>query len=221
MKKIFLVTICLFVFSSLAEAKTTHIAYLVFDKMNILDFAGPREVFNEAARALELENSPDTLKFYTIGYPSKNITTVDGTQITADYLLSEAPAPDVLILPGGDIRTVVQAAEVIDWIKDNALKNKTIMSVCTGAYLIAQTGVLDGKSATTHHFAFDDFKKTFPKINLREDMRFVDEGNITTTAGVSAGIDGALHLTIRMYGKTIAEKAARAMEYDWNPKLQK
>lgn len=226
MKKLFLSLILSLILVPQIKAESSpdaklNVAFLVYDDMNILDYSGPREVFSQAARTMKSKGIKQEINAYTIGYPSLTIKAIEGTVIQADYTLDNSPQPDFLILPGGNITHISKDLKVIEWIKNIANTSKVTMSVCTGAALLAETGLLDGKEATTHHLFLASFKERYPRVKLRNDMRFVDEGSVMTTAGVSAGIDGALHLIIRYFGKDIALSAVSAMEYDWNPKLQK
>ena len=108
-------------------------------------------------------------------------------------------------------------SKVIEWIKKSSERAEVMMSVCTGAFLLVESGLLDGKEATTHWSAIESLKQQAPKTTVRENRRFVDNGKVVTAAGVSAGIDAALHVVDRLLGRDVAQKTARYMEYKWEP----
>lgn len=131
-----------------------------------------------------------------------------------EYDLKDCPVPDIIILPGGNVSPSVNNPEVISWIKTHALDLDALLSVCNGAHILQKTGLLDGKKATTHHSAIANLRRNSPTTEVLENTRWVDNGKIITTAGVSAGIDGALRVVERMYGMDAAKATARYMEYD-------
>lgn len=198
-----------------ANAKTVNVAILAFDEMNILDFAGPTEVFFDAGRALESLHKDTSVKVFSVGYPSKKVRTLEGPFITTDYKISDAPKADILILPGGAVMGVEKNPDLKAWIIKHSQNSKQIASVCTGAFFLAEAGLLDGKKATTHAIAIDLLRKKYPKIEVLEGVRYVDEGNILTTGGVSAGIDGSLFLVKRNFGEEVEDIVRRIMEYPY------
>ncbi|RZA02213.1 MAG: DJ-1/PfpI family protein [Proteobacteria bacterium] len=201
-----------------SSAKTTTIAFLVYDKMNVLDYAGPREVLSQVGFSLAEEKGGDKISAFTVGFPQKEIRAIEGTQIVADYGWGDAiPAADIIIVPGARDEDVPLDLRILVWLKEHAAANRQLMSVCTGAYFLGEAGLLNGKKATTHHLSFPRFKAQYPGVKLQEKVRYVEEKNILTTAGVSAGIDGAFHLAARLFGLARAEKVAELMEYRWVP----
>lgn len=122
----------------------------------------------------------------------------------------------MLVVPGGNPTAPLESTEVIAWIKSVSESTEVTMSVCTGAFILVKAGLLDGRQATTHWGQLARLRKAAPNIDVRDKVRFVDAGKIVTTAGVSAGIDGALHVVDRLSGRSTATWAASSMEYKWN-----
>ena len=207
----------LFVYTSLsAQAQsapvgdTTRVAILLFPGVELLDFAGPLEVFNHMESA----------KVYTVAAQSGPMTIMQRMlTVVPEYTLSTAPLPDVLVVPGGRMEEVMQDSSVVSWIRRTTSHRQLTMSVCTGTFLLGKAGLLDGKTITTHWAATQMLQQMTPKATVMEHTRFVDQGNLVTTAGVSAGIDGALRVVARLKGMEAAKQIARIMEYDkWDPK---
>ncbi|PRY24546.1 YHS domain-containing protein [Spirosoma oryzae] len=189
--------------------KPVKIAILLFPGVELLDFAGPLEVFNhmEGASVFTVASQIGPMKMM------QNMLTV-----TPDYTLNTVPQPDILVVPGGRMEDVMADTAVVNWIRRTTAGRQLTMSVCTGTYLLGQAGLLDGKTVTTHWAATDMLRQMMPKTTVKEHTRFVDAGSLVTTAGVSAGIDGALHVVARLRGQQAAQQIARLMEYDkWEP----
>jgi len=180
------------------------VAILLFEGVQIIDYTGPYEVFGEA-----------NFNVYTVAQSSAVLTTNMGMQVIPRYTFADAPQPDVLLTPGGNVNP--NNAEVIRWIQDVSKKAKYVMSVCNGAFWLAKAGLLDGQSATTVAGAIDTLKESYPKTRVVSDRRYVDNGKIITTAGLSSGIDGALYLVSKMRGLGFAQAVALGMEYNWDP----
>jgi transcriptional regulator GlxA family with amidase domain len=125
------------------------------------------------------------------------------------------PAIDLFIVPGGVVTAELKRDAIIEWIARTASRTTITASVCTGAFLLARAGLLRGKTITTHWEDIDDFRSMFPDIPVRGDQRWVDEGTIVTSAGISAGLDMSLHLVARLEGDELAVRTARQMDYDW------
>ena len=139
-----------------------------------------------------------------------------GLVVTPDFTFADHPAIDLLIIPGGVVSAELEKSEVIEWIKCTAAMTRLTASVCTGASLLAHAGLLSGKRATTHWADIDDLRATFPAVTVLEQHRWVDEGDIVTSAGISAGMDMSLHLVERFAGKELALKTARQMDFNWH-----
>jgi transcriptional regulator GlxA family with amidase domain len=198
---------------------TYTIGIYLFDDVEVLDFAGPFEVFSTATRVkARQEPQKDKLfEVFTIGYKPGWIKARGGLLVQPVYQCKEHPAIDVLIVPGGVIKTELQHREVIDWIQGIADLSVITASVCTGAFLLCEAGLLDGKSATTHWEDVPLMRSMFPQVNIIAEKRWVEAGRIVTSAGISAGIDMSLYLVSRLAGRELAVRTARQMEYDWAP----
>ena len=198
-----------------APKKPLKVAVLLYDDVNLLDASGPLEV-------IQMANSiaPGTYQTFTVA-PRRAPVVVEGgaLKMQPTYALGESPAPDILIVPGGSmaaLNALERNATLMRWISGRAATSRLTMSVCTGAFLLGKTGVLDGRRATTHWFTTEMFQRDFPRIKAMEGVRFVQDGKFVTTAGVSSGLDGALFLVEQTAGKRVAETTARALQYRRN-----
>jgi transcriptional regulator GlxA family with amidase domain len=186
------------------------VAFLMDDRATMIDFAGPWEAFQDAAVA----NVPG-FELYTVAPTRASIRSSGGMEIVPKYALVDAPQPKVVVIPaqaGGRQNTPTAAAKV-GWLRHVHDKADIVMSVCTGAFLLARTGLLDGLSATTHHDFYDQFASTYPKVRLVRGRRFVDNGKFVTAGGLTSGVDGALHVIARYYGIDAARVSAEYMEH--------
>jgi transcriptional regulator GlxA family with amidase domain len=183
------------------------VAILLFDDVELLDFAGPFEVFSVAGR----EGAFDV---QTVAETTDPILTRGGLTVTPDASLDATPKADVLVLPGGQgARTAMQREAVLNWVRAGAETAEIVLSVCTGAFILARAGLLGGCAATTHHSVLDRLAELAPDATVVDDQRFVDNGAIVTAAGISAGIDAGLHVVERLCGSAHAAATARHMEY--------
>ncbi|MGA0558834.1 DJ-1/PfpI family protein [Larkinella sp. VNQ87] len=190
------------------QGKKRNVAIFIHDGVEILDFAGPSEVFA----------STKGFNVYTVSLTKEPIISQGFVKITPTYSLTDCPKPDILVIPGGKTGPFLTNEPLIDWIKNTAPQTEITLSVCTGAGLLAKAGLLDGKQATTFHSYIETLQRATPKAEILANTRFVDNGQIITTAGVSAGIDGALHVVSKLMGQAVATQTARYMEYDkWKP----
>jgi putative intracellular protease/amidase len=180
------------------------VAILIFDGVQIIDYTGPYEVFGQAG-----------LQVFTAAVTAAPITTNMGMKVTPHYALDEAPAADVLLIPGGGVIATQQDPRVLKWIQERSKLAEYVISVCNGAYILAKTGLLDGLTATTTAGLIDGLATVAPKVNVVRDQRYVDNGKFITTAGLSSGIDGALYVVSKLFGKGQAQLTALGMEYDW------
>jgi transcriptional regulator GlxA family with amidase domain len=185
---------------------TIPVAFLMSNGAVMIDFAGPWEVFREAMVPGSQEHP---FRLYTVAESGRPIRASGGMQIIPDYTLANAPAPKIIVIPAQSD----PSPEVLQWIRSASKNTDVTMSVCTGAFILAQTGLLSGKSATTFHGAFKPFAAEFPNIHLKRGARFVEEGNLATSGGLSSGIDLALHVVERYFGREAAQKTAYNMEY--------
>ena len=182
------------------------VAFLVSDGAVVIDFAGPWEVFQDVMIPGRMDMP---FQLYTVSESTKPIQASGGMKIVPDYTLENAPAPKVLVIPAQS----APSEAVMAWVRKSAKTADVTMSVCTGAYLLAQTGLLAGKSATTHHGSYVDFARKYPDIQIKRGARFVEDGNLATAGGLSSGIDLALRVVERYYGREVATQAAFDMEY--------
>ena len=188
------------------EKDQIPVAFLISDHAVVIDFCGPWEVFQDV-NIPSREDAP--FRLYTVAESRKPIRTSSGMQIIPDYTIADAPAPKVIVIPAQS----PPSEAVLEWIRKSSKTTDVTMSVCTGAFVLAKTGLLDGKSATTYHGAFGKFAMTFPNIELKRGARFVENGNLATAGGLSSGIDLALRVVERYYGRDVAQKTAYNMEY--------
>jgi len=182
------------------------VAFLISDGAVVIDFCGPWEVFHDVTIAGK-EEMP--FRLYTVAETNKPIHTAGGMQIVPDYTIQNAPTPKVIVIPAQS----ASSPAVLDWIRKSSETTDVTMSVCTGAFVLAKTGLLNGKSATTYHGAFGRFATQFPNIQLKRGARFVENGNLATAGGLSSGIDLALRVVERYYGREVARKTAYDLEY--------
>jgi len=182
------------------------VAFLISDGAVIIDFCGPWEVFQDVMIPGR-EDMP--FRLYTVGETKKPIRTSGGMQIVPDYTIQNAPPPKVIVIPAQS----QPSPAVLEWITKSSKITDVTMSVCTGAFVLAKTGLLNGKSATTYHGAFERFVMQFPDVQLKRGARFVENGNLATAGGLSSGIDLALRVVERYYGREVAKKTAYNMEY--------
>ncbi|HEX4825857.1 MAG TPA: DJ-1/PfpI family protein [Candidatus Polarisedimenticolaceae bacterium] len=194
---------------------TRNVAVVLYDGVEILDFAGPLEVFGAAARFGSARQQP-AFNTYTVA-ATKDMLKSYRVKIQPEYSIDDAPKPDIIVIPGGNTGNLLDDPKFMAWLKASQPKAEITLTVCTGAFTVAKLGLLDGKQVTTFYGAIDDLRRDTPKAEVIDGRRFVDNGTIVTTAGVSAGIDGALHTVARLLGRNIADQTARYMEYHWTP----
>jgi transcriptional regulator GlxA family with amidase domain len=186
------------------------VVFLLFDDMELLDFAGPCEVFSVANEL----GGWSLFEIETASATGGRIRTVHGIVIQPDGALPGVHDTDILVIPGGrGTREVLKDSETITWVRTMAEKAELVLSVCTGSMVLAKAGLLDGLEATTHHTVFDEFEALAPKTKLLRSERFVDNGKVVTSAGISAGIDMSLHVIGRLFGRMSADATAAYMEY--------
>jgi len=194
------------------------VGILLFDEVEVLDFCGPFEVFS-AARPLEAEKQGDEHRLFrvlTIAEQERLITCRGGLLVQPHATIEQHPPLDILVVPGGQgTRRERHNQRLLDWIGEQDQHTQLTTSVCTGAFLLAERGLLNQRRATTHWGSIEWMRSIYPEIEMLADTRVVDEGHIVTSAGVSAGIDMSLHVVARLYGVEVARWTARRMEYDW------
>lgn len=186
-------------------------AILLFDEVEVLDFAGPFEVFSVTGR----RHGRQPFDVFTVAERGGPILARNGLSINPRYVFAGAPAPDILVVPGGyGTRREMKNPGLVDWVAATAHQAQFVLSVCTGALILGAAGLLDGLEATTHFLAFDELRAVAPSAQHRPGVRVVDNGRVILSAGVSAGIDMALHVVARLEGREVARETARYMEYE-------
>jgi transcriptional regulator GlxA family with amidase domain len=181
----------------------------LFDDVEVLDFAGPFEVFSVTNEL----NGERLLNIRTVSVSGLAVSAKNGLSVVPDLALENAGSADILVVPGGyGVRALLDDEMVTGWIRGIAEKAELVLSVCTGSMLLARSGLLDGFKATTHHSVKEEFAAMYPDIPLSGE-RFVDNGRVITSAGISAGIDMSLYVVERLYGAEIAARTAAYMEY--------
>jgi transcriptional regulator GlxA family with amidase domain len=190
-----------------------NVGIFLFDEVELLDFAGPYEVFSVTAEL----NNYQLFNVFTITKDGAGITSVNGLKVTPDFSLANHPPIDILIIPGGvGTKAEMGKQEVLAWIKQTYTNSKITMSVCSGARILGALGLLDGLEATTHHEVIPHLREIAPRTIICANKRFVDNGKIMTSGGISAGIDLSLHIVKKLYGDDIAAKTVKYLEYgDW------
>ncbi|UUZ94694.1 DJ-1/PfpI family protein [Paenibacillus sp. P25] len=194
------------------------VGILLFDEVEVLDFAGPFEVFSVTAYADQSPGgSPDEKPFLvkTVSENGQTVNARNGLKIVPDYSFEDAPDFDIVVVPGGwGTRKEIENERVIGWIRERNDQVQLMTSVCTGALLLAKAGLLHQKKATTHWGSYDWLENQFPDVKVQRNVKFVDEDRIVTSGGISAGINMSFHVVKRLLGKETAQRTARRMEYD-------
>lgn len=182
------------------------VGFLLSEGAVVIDFAGPWEVFeNVAVPGLK----PQAFKLFTVAESKLPIHASGGMTIVPDYTLASAPHPSILVIPAQN----EPSGAALDWIKQVAKSADLVMSVCTGAFILAKTGLLNGKSATTHHGAYAEFAMTYPDVHLERGARYVEVGNLASSGGLTSGIDLTLRVVERYFGRAVAQRTADSLEY--------
>jgi len=192
-----------------------RVGIVVFPDVEVLDFCGPFEVFSvtrldEAAR----RDEPSPFEVLLVAERAGTLTATGGLKVSPDHTLETCPPLDILVVPGGwGTRAEIKNTRLLAWIAERATQVETLTSVCTGSMLLGQAGLLDGRHATTHWRSLDRMRQSFPKVTVEDKQHVVEDGDVLTSAGISAGIDMALRVVARYHGEAIARNTARNMEY--------
>lgn len=187
-----------------------NIGIYIYDQAEVLDFAGPFEVFSTASRICPSE-PPFTV--FTVGETGKTITARGGLNVNPTYGVHNHPQIDVLIVAGGVYVDEIQKANVLAWIFTTAQNATITASVCTGVFLLAEAGTVTTQRVITHREDISDLQKSYPGLQVQIEKRWVEDGEVITSAGISAGIDMSLHLVSSLSGADLAEQTARQMEF--------
>ncbi|WP_391559676.1 DJ-1/PfpI family protein [Robertmurraya sp.] len=190
-----------------------NVGILLFNEVEVLDFAGPFEVFSITEFS---ETREKAFNVKTVSQHGGLIKSRNGLMVKPDFSFETAPLFDILIVPGGygAEKIEIHNSEVIKWIQEQSTKVELLTSVCTGAFLLAKAGLLDGRSATTHWMDINRLETEFPNIKVLRNTRYVDEGNIITSGGISSGIHMSFHVIRRLISEEIALNTAKRMEYE-------
>jgi transcriptional regulator GlxA family with amidase domain len=196
---------------------TLHVGIYVYPEVEVLDFAGPYEVFSTASRVFA-RGAPDAPPPFAVALVAESKEVVRaraGFAVVPHLAIGEEPQLDILVVPGGVQGPELEKPRVVDWIARQAAKARLTASVCTGAFLLAKAGLLDGLEVTTHWEDCADLARDFPRVAVREGLRWTEHERIMTSAGISAGIDMSLRVVARFAGAELAGRTARQMDYDW------
>jgi transcriptional regulator GlxA family with amidase domain len=192
-----------------------QVGLYLFDDVEVLDFAGPFEVLSTASRIIA-RRSPEiagTFRIATIGETTRPILARGGLSVNPQFTLEDHPPIDLLIVPGGIVEAELANPHLMDWLQKVHSQTQITASVCTGSFLLANAGLLDGLAATTHWEDIDDMAERFPKVDVQSAGEWIDTGRIVTAAGISAGIEMSFHLVSRLLGNDWVALTARQMEY--------
>jgi putative intracellular protease/amidase len=189
-----------------ADPKQTVVAILMFDGVQIIDYAAPYEVFAQAGFTI-----------YTVSKDGKAVRSAQGLRSEVDHDFESAPRAAIVVVPGGHVHDVQRDAATLAWIRKQATNSDHVLSICTGSFILGTSGLLDGQTATTFHTALDSMQREFPRTKIVRDRRWVDNGKVVTSAGLASGIDTALHVVEEVRGRRVAESVALTLEYDWKP----
>ena len=189
-----------------------NVGIFIYDQAEVLDFSGPFEVFTTASRIASPE---DPFNVFLIGETGEAVAARGGYSVNPKYSFHDHPVIDILIVVGGVHPDEMNKTRVIEWIVKQATDAQIVAPVCTGAFLLAEAKVITNEKVTTHWEDIPKLRKHYPDLTVHESTRWVDEGRIVTSGGISAGIDMSLHLVDRLSSKELAESTARQMEFDW------
>jgi transcriptional regulator GlxA family with amidase domain len=195
-----------------------RVGILVFPNVEVLDFCGPFEVFSvtrvEETRRRE---EPSPFEVLLVAEQDGVVTATGGLRVVPDHTIATCPPLDVLVVPGGwGVREEIAKRTLVEWIGERGRHVETLTSVCTGSMLLGHAGLLDGRRATTHWRALDWMRQSFPTVTVEDKLHVVEDGDILTSAGISAGIDMALRVVARYHGEAVARATARHMEYAYS-----
>jgi transcriptional regulator GlxA family with amidase domain len=194
-----------------------RVCILVFDAVEALDFAGPYEVFTTASR-VHGRSHPGAPPLFEVACVARDLQPVQaraGLRLLPERRFADSGPCDLLVVPGGVVEGAMACPQTLDWIARTAQQAQVTASVCTGAFLLAASGVLKAQAVTTHWEDVAGLRRRFPALTVQEGPRWVDSGAVVTSAGISAGIDMCLYLVARLAGQALAERTARQMDYDW------
>ncbi len=198
---------------------TLRVGIYLYPEVEVLDFAGPFEVFSTASRVARRLDPSAAPPFSVVLLATARgpLRARGGFTVVPDHAIAEHPPLDVLLVPGGVHEPELARPEGIAWIARQAGAVRLTASVCTGAFLLARAGVLSGLEVTTHWEDCEDLRRAFPDLVVREGVRYVEHERVMTSAGISAGLDMSLRMVARLASQELAERTARQMDYRWSP----
>lgn len=188
------------------------VGIVLYPGVYLLDFCGPLEVFFDARDGTD---NP-VFDVFTVGFSIEPVTSHTGLSFIPDFSFQEAPEPNILVIPGGDLELTSGYPALCQWILKSSQKADITLSVCTGVFILADLGLLNGLTATTWFGALPHLKKRYPAIKVASNCRWTDNGHIITTAGISAGIDGALRVISKLISPDCARRTAQFIEYPYH-----
>jgi transcriptional regulator GlxA family with amidase domain len=194
-----------------------NVGIFIFDRVEVLDFAGPFEVFSRVrlVPGIDSRRSEESAPFsvFTVSRSRATIQTTGGLEIIPRYSFADVPRIDILVVPGGfGTRALLEDPEVLDWIRDTAAASRLVTSVCTGSLLLAKAGLLEGRRATTHWGALDTLQSLGKGIVVERESRVVEDG-VISSAGVASGIDMSFQVVEKLFGRIVADETAKYIEY--------
>lgn len=188
------------------------VAIVIYEGVFLMDFCGPQEIFFDTL----LDDETKAFDVFLVAPTMDPIKAHTGTKITPDFSIHLAPKPDILVIPGGDLEMGIKDPALGSWILHSVGLCKVTLSVCTGAFILASLGLLNGLRATTWYGATSYLQKKYPLVKVCPNDRLTDNGTMITTAGISAGIDGALKVVSKVISPVVAKKTANYIEYNWS-----
>ena len=191
-----------------------NVGIYIYNQAEVLDFSGPFEVFSTASRVCR-DGTP--FNVFLVSETGDTVVARAGYKVIPSYGFQNHPNIDVLVVVGGVHSDEMDKPRVIEWIANQAQEASIVASVCTGAFLLAKAGILRGKTVTTHWEDIADLRSMFPELRVTEDVRWVDQGTVITSGGISAGIDMSLHIVGRLHGQALADTTAKQMEFVRTP----
>ena len=190
-----------------------RVAILIFDEVEVLDAMGPFEVFSVASRLRSADSDPFTVSL--VARSNVIVTARGGLKLTPDAVFDDTAEYDLLIVPGGVTERAEADAETMHWLAVHGNSSRLVASICTGAFLLAKAGILTNQTVTTHWEDTAALAEAYPALTVLENIRWLESGNIFTSAGISAGIDLSLHLVEVMTSADRAQRTAKQMAYRW------
>ncbi len=189
-----------------------NVGIYVYDGAEVLDFSGPFEVFATANRVHE---APAPFQVFLIGERGDAVTARGGYRVLPHYAIDDHPPLDLVIIAGGVYAEEMAKVRVLEWIRAQRRAASCVALVCTGVFLLARADETLAATVTTHHEDRDDLRRLFGHLRVVEDVRWIDEGAVVTSGGISAGLDMSLHLVARFTSEALAQRTAAQMEYTW------